>query len=932
MRPLYLEMSAFGAFGGVEKIDFTKLRSNLFLISGKTGAGKTTIFDAVSYALYGKMSGSVRESSSARSDFAEICSHTFVLLKFIFRGNVYTIKRCPAYARKKLTGEGITQERPKVEMHLPDGSVLTEERTVSEKIMSLLGLNHSQWKQVAMIAQGEFTKCLHAESNERSAIFRNIFATGIYGALSAKLKEEELAAKKNCESMHDSLAQYISGINCDADSQRYAELCEARTVRTIGGAVRCSKILEALISDDLARHSDLTMTCGDLQKRLDEKNSAIDGANIINRNISELEREKCARNSLLSKEQFIIERSSFAQKAEAYLNEIGRLEVQIEKSKEVQHTQATIDKLNEQLSVAEAALLDVQKKTMSLKEASKEASRILDIHMDSKLNLHLRLSELDKTNQAIARFNSLAVDVARCIALKNDCRAHKAAYNEMRSKNSVVEAEFLRKQELFRIGQSGILAETLAEGAMCPVCGSTNHPSKAVKIVGVPTETELKVLEKEFSRAQDDEHKAEIALNGKITEGREVKKSIIKDAGIESGFSEITPLHEISAWIRDGLEIRGNEAAALIEAIADLENTVKNFDSADQALREYAAEIELLDASEKCQMDRLLVIKSRIAEKEGELNEIKRGVMLSEIESSKRLVAICDELGINSGNGLSERIKEGIAEAKMYIDSYNSSLTSVTAKIETLSKLIGDSKPRDIEEIEAEALLIKTEKNRVEAERADKWAFYKANSRLLEKINHGISAFKKAQQMYSMTEKLSKTANGELKGKQKLTLEMYVQRAYFHKILNTANIRLSKMTNGRYELIRKQVATNLRDKSFALDLDIFDSLTGKTRPVTSLSGGESFIAALALALALSDTIQQEAGGVEIGTIFIDEGFGSLDPEHLVLVINTLSSLINDGSNGKLIGVISHVEALKDNIDSQINIRQQPYSGSSAIVR
>ncbi len=916
MRPLKLTISAFGPYAGKTVLDLDKLGENgLYLITGDTGAGKTTIFDAITYALYGEASGKIREPKMFRSKYAEAGTPTEVELIFEYFGKQYRVKRNPEYDRPKSRGEGITTEKANAELYLPDGSVVAKLSDVNAKIIDILGIDRNQFAQIAMIAQGDFLKLLHASTDDRKAIFQKIFKTQNYYKLQERLKNESGTLGAQIEKEKTALSANLQNIKCDESNVLAIDARKAKV-----GELPISEIIELLsnliVADTNAEETQKTNT-----KKIEDDIEA------VTRNLEKIENQQKAIDSKVENEknletenityklwdnlyqEELKKKPEFDEKAK----EIIKREEQLPKYKqrsdykqEFSKKKAEIDKFENELKNKKEKSEKLKKDIERLKSEQSELENVGESYEKLKAekeNLKSREQDLDGLYKGIADLE----------ILEKECNEKQRKYTEASQTFEKKKAEYDSKNKAYLDGQAGIIAETLKVGIPCPVCGSTEHPCPAVKLESVPTKEELDKFEKESektSKEAEQTSKEAGECNVKYTERKNtVVESAKKLLGVDDFdiilpelnkqkndisekliklFEELTKLgikKQRKEELLKEIPVKENENIELNDAITETE---KSLASLKAELKRIDDQIKLLD--EKLDFATEEELNSKINELKAEKKRYddqieKYGKMLE--ESNKKIAGY----------------ESAVAEAKKHIDD--------GIKLDKVSE---DAKKQTLQLRKAEA-----DKRMSEIQiRID------TNRNILNRVKEISERIGDIEKKYKWVTALSNTANAKVSGKEKIMLETYIQMTYFDRIIRKANTRLMVMSGGQYELVRRQNTDNKKSQS-GLDLDVIDHYNGSRRDVGTLSGGESFKASLSLALGLSDEIQSSAGGIHLDTMFVDEGFGSLDSESLSTAIRALEGL---SEGNRLVGIISHVGELKERIDKQIVVTKNKNGGSS----
>ena len=917
MRPIKLTLSAFGPYAGKIEFDFDKLGTGgLYLITGDTGAGKTTIFDAITYALYGDPSGNNREVSMFRSKYADIKTPTFVRLVFNYKGKEYTIERNPEYERAAQRGSGLTKQTAGVELILPDGKPLTKTKEVDNAINNIIGINREQFCQIAMIAQGDFLKLLISPTKDRIEIFRHIFKTKLYSDLQDRLKSELSVLNNDCSKIKQSISQYISGINCSDSSLLSLDVTKAKKGDL--PTDECILLIENLLSEDTLAEKKADNAITEIEKQLDILKINIERGKTYLRakqdfdqneiNISKLTEEMLSLTKALEEEQKknslqndlakasaaieaqLLEYDELSQKESAFKNNA----LNIEKNN------AALTKNNKEIEVLKAQIESLTEESKTLQKSGEQKILFANqkaLHKESLSKLDTLLKSMENLKKIDAQYKDAA----------KKYEAKKAAANE-------IKISYDLKYDLYLDAQAGILAETLVDNMPCPVCGSTSHPQKAIKPTDVPKKDELDILKAKLAKADDEKTEAN-KESAKLKGMREEKKD-----------STVSSIKELLG------DIDMNNATYITKAkINELESNIAVLDQKMQAEEKNIARKEYIENELPKSRTKLEDLQKGITSISNEISalsskndSLNAGIidLKSKLRFSSRLEANNE---IQKNNAMISKIKRDIELASEREKECSVNLASAKTRREELFKQIEGKQEIDLEAENNN--LSKLERNKIQLDKKKQNIYSRIvnNRSNCDNIKQKSSELIAIEKKYTWVKALSDTANGNITGKDKIMLETYIQMHYFDRIISRANTRLMIMTGGQYDLIRREEALSKVGQS-GLDLDVIDHYNGTTRSVKSLSGGESFKASLALALGLSDEIQSSAGGIQLDTMFIDEGFGSLDEDSLSQAMNALASL---ASGNKLIGIISHVGELKQKIDKQIVVKKDKTGGSKA---
>ncbi|MBR2404943.1 MAG: SMC family ATPase [Clostridia bacterium] len=908
MRPQKLIMSAFGPYAGRVELDLSVLgNSGLYLITGDTGAGKTTIFDAITYALFGEASGDNRDATMFRSKYAEAETPTEVELYFTYAEKEYYVKRNPEYERPKTRGEGSTIEKANAELHLPGGRVVTKLKEVNSAIAQILGIDAAQFTQIAMIAQGDFLKLLLATTDERKKIFQKLFVTQNYHALQEKLKLESGKLGAEYDALKNSIAQYINGIVCDED-----DVLSIRVQKAKANELPVSEIVD-LINELIAADSHIEAKFSADIKACDDSLEA------ITRLLTKAQTLKMAKESLDRAQNELCKAETISHTLAARLNEAeahsGEIDALV---KQIAELEAELS-LYDELGAAKKQLADIsgqmQNDQQSLGAKTEQEKAICD-----------KISELEKE---LTHLSNVGADKAKCEAEIRELSAKKADIDRvskgldelkvLRERLSVAQSDYTRKSSLassaraqyeamhkaYLDEQAGILANLLTDGEPCPVCGSIEHPHPAKASANAPSKQQLELLQKALDDAQADENVASQTA-GRIKGALCEKESAVASLSAEL-FGDCEPE-----------SVKHDVLSKLEFCTCKLSKIEKD------ELRKADIEKRLPIGREKLEivLKEIDVLRQNIAKGEAMSIALSNSIatLSQKLSFESRNEAECAKAKLQSQK---QKLEDELKNAKAAFDDNAKTIVAIKSAIEENQKLLTAASPIDEARQLEKQQELKHRREELLSLQKSIHSRKSANVVILDSITQKLDQIREVEEKWTWLKSLSNTANGNISGKEKVMLETYVQMTYFDRIINRANTRFMVMSGGQYELKRRIEPANNRSQS-GLELDVIDHYNGSCRSVKTLSGGESFKASLSLALGLSDEIQSSAGGIRLDTMFVDEGFGSLDEESLSQAIRALSSLA-DGN--RLVGIISHVNELKERIDKQIVVKKQQSGGS-----
>lgn len=954
MRPTRLVMSAFGPYAGVCEIDMEQLgEQGLYLITGDTGAGKTTIFDAICFALFGDASGSSRETSMFRSKYADADTATFVELEFTHGGKEYYIKRNPEYMRPAKRGEGLKKELPNAELRMPDGSIVSKVKDVNTVVVEILGIGREQFSQIAMLAQGDFLKLLLADTKERQVIFRDLFKTGLYQTLQFRLEDERKKLFGKVADSKKSMEQYVSGLECDEDSVLLADVEKAKAGKlTYGDLI---ELMDSLIEADKEAAKAMLQQITAMDKELEEVDKKIGKANDIIKNRQALEAALIEEKTLDEAADKVTERLQNAQEAlkqkDELLKESTAIEAVIASFDKYEALAENVSQCSESLADATAQLLQLQKDSSEIAEkkaACKDKLDSLKNAGENKIRLLGKSEAIERKSKDIGDIeksfaqydrDKKKLDKLQAIYVAND--------KDYQEKNAVYE----HMNKAYLDGQAGILARGLEEGKPCPVCGALSHPSPAPWSESIPGEAELEEAKasaddaRELARESSNEAGQMKAVLEKACRDAVSKACMLLESDSDSldnkaGEDELREEIQSQPWEEalDCKDSTGEEALLLVrEKIKELK---------DEVIKEHKsiqAEIEAEDAriKEKNDLESALpVIEKNEQELAKTLTETSENIASLKArlgEGKKQLEEIKKDLKYESRSEAELKKKELSKAAKALQKEYDTAQSEqkdhiqkvgeVKGRIGALQTALQNTEDIDIDAVTQKRSEIDTARKEMNGKKSIVEGRIRSNETAKTNIMDRADDMAEYEEKYSWVEALANTASGKITGKEKIMLETYIQTTYFDRIISRANLRLMKMSGAQYELKRLSEALNNKGQS-GLELGVIDHYNGTERSVKTLSGGESFMASLSLALGLSDEVQSSAGGIQVDTMFVDEGFGSLDSDALDKAVGALAGL----SEGKrLVGIISHVAELKERIDKQIVIEKGKSGGSKASI-
>ncbi len=866
MKPLLLSMTAFGPFAKETEIDFEMLGTDgIFLITGDTGAGKTTIFDAISFALYGEASGGSerRNTRGFRSDYVGIRDETSVNLRFEHQGKIYEVMRSPQYERLSKRGGGVTKSAAKAYLLDADGDCLASNpKETTARIEQMLGLTREQFAQTVMIAQGDFQKIINSKSDDRKKIFQQLFNTGLYERFQNRLRDMNRDLEQSSGLLKERMladmqrGRFPGGVPAElnihdpASAPAYLELLTAQTAQY--GEQLAQRTEEQTAAAAHAEALTLQLSSGREGNRrlaeLGEKHRALEA---LRRQTDEMARKEKECNA--------------AQNAQAILPQQQRLE-ELKKRR------------NQRLSERTSLETDIalQEERMQAASARHHAAETQAAQLDA---LRERRAVLEQAKPLYAELSNYTA------------RYEKTAKRVQRLQQESAAANALAQEKFtaFLLGQAGILAKHLAEGKPCPVCGSKVHPEPAKRSAQTPTEQEVQDARECAAKAEE-----AFAVSAGECRGLQEKITQLKAHPI---------LQEMTA------EALNEEQQSLQQRITGIEREQK---AAQTAFHQETVQCEKLAARlEEVQKELAMLETDQVRLEQQFAQAVRDGgfAELSAYEAAKRSAA-------------------EISRLTSQLQSWNTMLTALTAAAEELERQTEGVQVVDLETLERTQKAAAAESARLADEVRALHTAYEIDREVCASLKRALNDQKKARSEWGLVSELYKTVSGQQGGgKAKLRFESYVQQYYFEKVVESANRRLKTLTQDGFVLRCREEAKNLTQQS-GLDLEVYDRNTGRWRDVSTLSGGESFMASLSLALGLSDVVQDGNGGIRLDAMFIDEGFGTLDEQSLQQAVELLCRL-SDGK--RLVGIISHVAELRQRIDRKIIVTKTVSGSETEIV-
>ena len=994
MRPTELIISAFGPYAGEVTLDMASLGDRgLYLITGDTGAGKTTLFDAIAFALYGNASGDSRKPRMLRSKYARPDARTYVEMGFSYSGKEYRVRRNPEYMRTKQRGEGETREKPDAQLHMPDGRLVTGDKAVTAEVEGLLGLNREQFSQIAMLAQGSFSRLLSGRTEDRGIIFREIFKTKPYQLFQEKLKDRAKGLYGRYADSRKSMEQYAGGVITEGHSEelklRWKEVPQ-------GSLEALLEVLDQLIGADEAQQQGkdramalvrdemaaLGMELGKMQGDAAVCRDMAAAADVLRENMPVLEQAKV---------RYEREKERQADR-DGLIGTVTRMEENLKTYDRFDSLQENLKACRKETESLEKRLGQAALEERQWKERNDSDEKILESLRQAGEEYQAALTAGERLGEYSGRIGLLAEELAQYGQERKKLEAARERYRAAGEESRRADDAYREMYQRFLDNQAGILASRLTEGQPCPVCGSVAHPAPARYLEEGNEAAKDKVDRLKAAAEEKDKAAARLSLEaGRLagsldTRYERMKQQIDAEVAtwkedwqkrIRQAEADAAALASETGDVRQGRryfleqwelmmgQLKGQlerQAAAQKEKIREKKKRKEDKEAVEG--RRALGRQSLEEASERKQQAQKMLaesqakereLESRLKEMESSLPYENRKAAQAELVEKKAFLAGLEK-AFKEAEESYNRISRRVSDAQARLEALRGRMAEKDAEgRESAGEEIAGRETAEEDRDPAkgpdtmlpggmdvrtamEHLEARMQENRqhqsearerltgLEQEKSRLHHRLETNRMARERISEQKASMEEIQKEWTWVKALSDTAAGEVGGKEKITLETYAQMAYFERIIARANTRFMVMSGGQYELKRCTEEDN-RGKN-GLGLNVIDHYNGTERSVKTLSGGESFQASLSLALGLSDEIQSAAGGIRLDTLFVDEGFGSLDEDTLNLAMKSLGDL---AEGRRLVGIISHVGELKERIQHQIVVVKDKTGGSRAYI-
>ena len=1016
MRPLSLSMSAFGPFASTQVTDFSALGSNpLFLINGPTGAGKTTILDAICFALYGKTTGDEREGSQMRCDLAAETLLTEVTFSFALGEKQYRIRRVPEQQRAKKSGDGYTVQKPEAQLYRVDSDdsehllVASKVSEATAEIEQLTGLDADQFRQVMVLPQGKFRELLMADSKDREKIFSQLFQTQIYRKIEDKLKFQASAIRNEVRDHRNKRDGMLHSVSLDSDDALNNELTELTPKLTQASEIKEKAKLALIDANKQFESAKLLVNDFDAQDRLKQAEVLLaEQKESIELRQSRLENGQkalqlkpvldvsLARESEVTQAQHSVTRAQSAKQSseQALILSQAKFDTLAELEQKQQLAQSEEQKLTQ--LVPQLQGLDSLQKELRLatntrdqaKEKGVKAKASIDGLLADKQAAEQRVPQLEQVageqvnaQQALTAQGELIERYHQWLLAGSEAGKTELALKQAEEQGKQFRLDAKEKQNaydqmqlIWHRGQASVLAQKLNPGEPCPVCGSAEHPNPAQSENILPSEDDLESSKLACEAAQS-------ALNQAIADYKGLKAQLQEQAKLRDEYEQRLgewashPLESLQSHLQQ-LQLQVNQADSAAQELTQLRLQLQTLQTKERELqtqleaeREYfqglqnhlfslQGQLDQASAAIPEQYHSLEALSGAINQAQQELAGLQQTIdsirhshtqaleqdaahsaaqvaaqsslTQAKQQSDKARAELSTQLstsGFSDKQGLTQALLSN-EEIKLIADGiakYQQECIANRTQLTQLNEKLSEQVKPELTDVEASLGKIQIEQQEAE----NSWQALQSRVTQLTQTQNQLrdadAQAKKLEDEYAVIGTLADVANGNTGNK--ISLQRFVLSVLLDDVLLEASHRLQVMSKGRYRLLRKEDKAK-GNKASGLELEVEDAYTSKVRPVATLSGGESFMAALSMALGLSDVVQAYAGGIKLDTLFIDEGFGSLDQDSLDLAIRTLMDL---QSTGRMIGVISHVSEMKEQIGTRVDIIKSSVGSETRLV-
>ncbi len=977
MKPISLTMSAFGSYAGKEVIDFRAVQNGVFLISGDTGSGKTTIFDAITYALYDRTSGGMRSGNMMRSQYADARVRTYVEYCFSYRGETYQIFRSPEYVRpsRRRRADGTAsevKETARVELTLADGSVYPgKKRETDRKIEEIMGLSAEQFLQIAMIAQGDFIKLLHAGSKDRKAIFSKLFQTDRYRMFQEECKRQaKIFSEQLGEDLKLCRQEFSRVCLSDERAEQWNHLCASSDYRIEEKLEYLKEVYRQEREKERQCQKELTQCT----EQADAVRGTLERAKTTNQLLESYQsaceqcRELDAKKEEFQQKRQLLRRLQAAQKC------LDKEQIVLEKRGELMKLTGHLERIDQKLDQARADQTANRREYEQLQRSFDQNLPKWQVKLKTEEDALRHFEEYERLTAdqqwleqllSVSRTRTHMEQIRMCANLREQLydqvktlSALREELSEIQTKYTVLYEEYERQYAVYLHQQAGILAQSLEDGMPCPVCGSLTHPSKAATDPKAPDEetlNELKNKKVSLESVRDQKRGEFVRLQAYLEQacGQAVRQTA--DCGAPAYEIDEQGMRQFQKW-------HAKQEASLLrqeENMRTLQEQSVRPESADEWLRMSEAELEhcmqqtavkrsllskqLPFATKEQLLREINDIQSTLAKSRKKLEQArkeqdasakevsgltgqKESVLrqLKQVQRSVQTAKHAFERQLSGAPFTNEEYAEykeqlsGVRTLEKEIAQYRENGIALREKRRALREQTKGKKMEDLAELTerdgqlAERCRALNEKLKVQ------YAANETNAKVIACVEEAVCRMQSSEKNSFLMEQISRTANGNLSGSIKLDFETYLQRCHFQRIIQAANRRLARMTDQQLFLQLRPTDRLSGQTQSGLDLDVYSAATDSVRDARTLSGGESFLAALSLALGLADIVQASSGAVRLETMFVDEGFGSLDEQACHKAVCVLEELAGEE---RLVGLISHVDELKEQMEKKLVVQK-----------
>lgn len=910
MKPLKITMNAFGPYAEKVTIDMTKLGSSgIYLITGNTGSGKSTIFDAICFALYGECTLKAKENFMLKSKYSKEEEQTYVILEFEYGKKKYKIYREANQGNKKNS----------VVLWDDEGKVLGKKKSeVNKRIIEIIGLNQNQYQQIAMIAQGDFQRFLNSDTNAKREILRTIFDTENFEKLQNRIYEDMKKVDELYKKSNDKINDYLKSFQVSQENQYYQQIMEIKEQEY---NVNTSNIYE-ICKNAYTIEKDNFLDADKNYKKIEEEYNAKKEELVKSENLyklfEQLDNLKGEADKLLEKLKISEVNYQNEQKNQIVIDEdkknLAQLLENIKLFDKLTNFEKNKEKFSQLVNESESNIIKLKKMKDNCENETNQLKKICSDYKDYPVKLEQIKAEISKYSKSLEEIEILGKEMREVMEIKKaEDDKNKLYLKSLENYNCYLDILAKMEKDFFN-AQAGILAQSLVEGQPCPVCGSIYHPNIAKKSNITPTKEELDKTRKKNDKLRkiSDNYFAEYTaikakVEEKMTNAIEKSKQLVEVCEFDMAFSALKDKYKQHKIELDKLLVLKKDVEGKIAQALQAEKSILEINNKMEELEKNIFESEKDIISYKTNIDSLTI----------QIKELKQKIPFKNKSVLQQIIVNLENKITNMENKLKD------AEAEFY--NLKGLYSEILGKINAFStQTTGREKP-DIRSLKEKIDKISNKKSQFLKIRDERYRIFCVDKDILplldEEFKHNLELNEECTWMLS----LDKTAGGKFSTKQakKISLETYVQIEYFERIIARANVKFMKMTYGQYEMERSKDKNG--NGQTGLEINVIDHYIGETRSIKTLSGGETFMASLALALGFSEEIQENSGGIQLDSMFIDEGFGTLDEDSLEQAITVLNNLTEDF---RIVGIISHVKELKEKFSKQIVVTKDKYRGST----